>query len=301
MTRRASPSTIAFAAFALLALSALAGCLSPGSTPHEGVSGRDDLAVEHTSPNAGLALRVDNASELYGDGAEVTFRFDYLRGDPGPYGSPATRFRIGFGVLSIAGNGSARIQGQSTWVAEIEPGSSETVRATVVAEGSGIWRVQAFAESPPPADLADRPSDGWRALNPQDEVFLRGDGTEAAATEDISRRKYRGRLPSYETDFERLGSGPVAVNETATVELSVNASHPAPRTVLLADLSRNLELVEGRRGQIVDLPSGESSFAWTVRVVDDRHEEGWVDLTWVLDCRVKCDNLPHRADFQVVS
>lgn len=288
--------------FALLAGSVLAGCLGPAPSPSGGLPGGDSAAVTHGSQDwVRLKIRVDDADALYDEGAEVTFRYRYRDGMI-YNGSTLTAFRGGFGLVKIDGSGTAQLHGNLIKTAQIHPGESWNISTTVTADGPGTWRIHGFAVTPPPSRMAAlHDPDVPLTLSGGLPIFLQGDGSDARARQGLPGETYGPLMPRYLDTFERVGSGPVAVNETVTVRLTLNASHRAPRTVLVAEPGRNLELVDGQAGRIVDLPSGTSTFEWTVRVVDDQYGTGQIEVLWLADCRVKCGNGEPWVQFPIAS
>lgn len=271
---------------ALLLVAALAGCLDAAES---GNGLGDQTAVATTAPSAPISIEftLENASAVHGDeGARLTVQVGPT-GDMRYNGTTVDRYWVGFRLVRIDGSGTARIAGDAARTMTIASGSTGTFDARMKANGSGVWRVVAFAQIPAPGPYARATAPPQGVWSVATELYLESDGTTANASRrapgPVGREYDR---PAYRVEIGRVGDDPVTVDDTFRVQATVDASHPADRWVAKAGWTPGLELVDGERGQLADLPPGTTTFEWTFRANQTGREQVTIANVW--SCPNRC-------------
>lgn len=283
---RDGQTIVALPVIALLLVAALAGCLNAAET---GNDLGDQAAVATTAPASPIPVEftLGNASAVQGDkGARLSAQVGPT-GDMRYNGTTVDRYWVGFRLVRIDGSGTARIAGDAARTMTIASGSTGTFDARMKANGSGVWRVVSFAQVPPPEPYAraTAPPEGVSVV--ATELYLESDGSTANVSRTLPGPPGREfDLSSYGVEIVRVGDDPVTVDDTFRVQATVDASHPAERWVAKAGWTPGLELVDGERGQLADLPPGTTTFEWTFRANQTGREQVTVANVW--PCPNRC-------------
>lgn len=286
---RAGGSGVALPVVAMLLVAGVAGCLD-AAEPGSDLGGQ--TAVAPTAPSAPILIEftLQSASAVHGEGGALLSVQVGPTGEMRYNGTTVDQYWVGFRLVRIDGSGTARIAGDAARTMTIPSGSTGTFDARMKANGSGVWRIVAFAQIPPPGPYAQATGppqgpEGASAL--ATELYLESDGTTANVSRTLPGPPGREfDLSSYRVEIGRVGDDPVTVDDTFRVQATVDASHPADRWVAKAGWTPGLELVDGERGQLVDLPPGTTTFEWTFRANQTGREQVTIANVW--PCPNRC-------------